>query len=428
MNSSNGRPTIRLTPAQALVKYLQVQYSERDGKRHRLIEGAFGIFGHGNVAGLGQALAEFGADLPYFQSCTEQSMVHTASGHAKATLRMSTFACMSSIGTGSTNMVSGAATATINRLPVLLIPADTYATRHRGPVLQQLEHPISADVSVNDCFRPVSRFFDRISRPEHLLTAVPEAMRVLPDPAEHRSSDDRHAARKLMSQADLGICVGTRLAAFATGSHSAFNHPQVKFVGINVCGSDSHKLGALPIIADAREALRALHEAGTEAGISPDASYIDEVDTVKQSWQDLLQTDVFVQHPGEAMSEPHAIHTINEAAQAGDTILTAAGGPSGDLQQLWDTSGGRNCLLEFGYSCMGWEIPAGLGVRMAQEGGEVYVLIRRRYLPDEPDRAGDGDAGGLEDHAAHRRQPRISNHPALALPIRCEFRKRVPGS
>ncbi len=173
MNSSNGRPTIRLTTAQALVKYLQVQYSERDGKRHRLIKGAFGIFGHGNVAGLGRALAKFGADLPYFQPCNEQSMVHTASGHAKATLRMSTFACLSSIGPGSTNM-SKADTVRINRLPVLLIPADTYATRHQGPVLQQFEHPISADVSVNDCFRPVSRFFDRISRPEQLLTALPE--------------------------------------------------------------------------------------------------------------------------------------------------------------------------------------------------------------------------------------------------------------
>ena len=476
MNTSNGRPTIRLTTAQALVKYLQVQYSERDGQRHRLIKGAFGIFGHGNVAGLGQALAEFGADLPYYQPCNEQSMVHTASGHAKATLRMSTFACMASIGPGSTNMVSGAATATINRLPVLLVPADCYATRHQGPVLQQLEHPVSADVSVNDCLRPVSRFFDRISRPEQLLTALPQAMRVLTDPAETGTvtiampqdvqahayeypavffeervwqverrppdpkrideavallkaagrpliiagggaiySDSRTelrtfaeafgipvcetmggkgamagestlalggagvtgtaAAGKLMSQADLVICVGTRLADFATGSHSAFNHPQVKFVAINVCGHDSHKLGALPIISDAREALRALHEAGTEAGISPDASYLDEVAAVKQSWQELLQTDVFVQHPGEAMSEPHAIRTINEAAQAGDTILTAAGGPPGDLHQLWDTSGGRNCLLEFGYSCMGWEIPAGLGVRMAQEDGEVYVFI-----------------------------------------------------
>src|ERR1044071_4723203 len=180
--ASNDR--VRLTMAQAVVKYLQVQFSERDGQTRRLIPGMFGIFGHGNVAGMGQALYEYGTDLPYYQPCNEQSMVHTALGFAKATHRLATLACCSSIGPGATNMITGAATATINRLPVLLLASDYYATRHQGPVLQQLEHPISADVSVNDCFRPLSRFFDRISRPEQLLTALPEAMRVLTDPAE----------------------------------------------------------------------------------------------------------------------------------------------------------------------------------------------------------------------------------------------------
>src|SRR6266852_3848683 len=175
---------IRLTMAQALVKYLQVQYSERDGAERRLIPALFGIFGHGNVAGLGQALFEYGKDLPYYQPRNEQSMVHTAIGFAKASLRTATLACSSSIGPGSTNMLTGAATATINRIPVLLLPADYYATRHQGPVLQQLEHPVSADVSVNDAFRPLSRFFDRLNRPEHLLTALPEAMRVLTDPVQ----------------------------------------------------------------------------------------------------------------------------------------------------------------------------------------------------------------------------------------------------
>ncbi len=170
--------------AQALVKFLSVQFSERDGRQRRLIPGMFGIFGHGNVAGLGQALYEYGQDLPYFQPRNEQSMVHTAVGYAKAMRRTATLACTSSIGPGATNMVTGAALATINHLPVLLFPSDYYVTRHQGPVLQQLEHPISADVSVNDCFRPVSRFFDRISRPEQLLTALPEAMRVLTDPVE----------------------------------------------------------------------------------------------------------------------------------------------------------------------------------------------------------------------------------------------------
>src|SRR5436190_1469647 len=184
MPGTNSAKTIRLTVAQALVKYLQVQHSERDGDKRRLIPGLFGIFGHGNVAGLGQALYQHGQELPYHQPCNEQSMVHTAVAFAKANYRRATLACTSSIGPGATNMVTGAALATINHLPVLLLPSDYYVTRHQGVVLQQLEHPVSADVSVNDCFRPVSRFFDRVSRPEQLLTALPEAMRVLTDPVE----------------------------------------------------------------------------------------------------------------------------------------------------------------------------------------------------------------------------------------------------
>src|SRR5262249_35014892 len=177
---SNSKPptkTIRLTVGQAIVKYLQVQYSEMDGKQRRLIHAMFGIFGHGNVSGLAQALFEYGKDLPYMQPRNEQSMVHTAIGFAKTNLRLATIACTASIGPGSTNMLTGAATATVNRMPVLLFPSDYYVTRYQGPVLQQLEHPISSDVSVNDAFRPLARFFDRISRPEHLLTALPEAMR-----------------------------------------------------------------------------------------------------------------------------------------------------------------------------------------------------------------------------------------------------------
>ena len=347
-----SQSSIRLTMAQAIVKYLQQQYSERDDQQRRLIPGMFGIFGHGNVAGLGQALAEYGTDLPYYQPHNEQSMVHTASGFAKANRRLCTLACTASIGPGSTNMISGAATATINRLPVLLFPADYYATRHQGSVLQQLQHPISADVSVNDCFRPISRFFDRISRPEQLLTALPEAMRVLTDPAEtgavtvalpqdvqaHAYDYPRHffakrvwrierrppnadrirealellqaaerpmiiagggllyaeaeaelrafaekfgipvgetmggkgamaneaamslggfgvtgtgQASKIMQDADLVICIGTRLTDFTTGSQSAFGNPAVRFMSINVAGHDAYKQGALPIIADA---------------------------------------------------------------------------------------------------------------------------------------------------------------------------------
>jgi 3D-(3,5/4)-trihydroxycyclohexane-1,2-dione acylhydrolase (decyclizing) len=473
---SGTRKNVRLTMAQAVVKYLSVQYSERDGERQRLIPAMFGIFGHGNVAGIGQALYEFGQDMPYHQPCNEQSMVHTASGFAKASLRRATLACSSSIGPGAANMVTGAATATINRLPVLLLPSDHYATRHQDPVLQQLEHPISGDVGVTDCFRPVSRFFDRISRPEQLLTALPEAMRVLTDPAEtgavtlalpqdvqsqawdypehffgtrtwrieRRLPDPRrigeavsllmaadrpliiagggvhyseawnelaalsaefgipvaetHAgkgalregsdlllgghgvtgtppAEKIARQADLVICVGTRLSDFATGSHSLFQSTDVKFVGINVSGHDAYKQGALPITADAKEALKALLEEAGNADVRPKAAYVQEVGVLKQEWDAQLKEEVYRQMPGEAMGQGQVVQVMNEEAQTGDTIVAAAGAPPGDLQKLWDVSGGRNCHLEFGFSCMGYEIPAGLGVRMTQPEGEVLVYV-----------------------------------------------------
>ena len=471
-----SQKTIRLTMAQALVKVLQVQHSERDGRTRRLIPGVFGIFGHGNVAGLGQALFEYGQDLPYYQPCNEQSMVHTASGFARANLRLATLACTSSIGPGATNMVTGAATATINRLPVLLLPSDHYATRRQGPVLQQLEHPISGDVGVADCLRPVSRFFDRISRPEQLLAALPEALRVLTDPAEtgavtlalpqdvqaHACDYPAHffeprvwrverrlpdparvaeavallkgakrpvilagggvhyaeaweelrafseafgipvgetfagkgamreasalllggcgvsgtpAAARIVGEADLVICVGTRLSDFLTGSQSAFHWPQVRFISVNVCGRDAYKQGALPVVADAREALRALLEAGKAAEIRPDPAYLREVAEAKGAWARVLQGEVTRQAPGEAMGQGEVIGVLNEEAQAGDTVLAAAGSPPGDLLKLWDASGGRACHIEFGYSCMGYELPAGLGVRMAQPTGEVYVTI-----------------------------------------------------
>lgn len=468
--------TIRLTMAQALVKYLQVQFSERDGQERRLIEGVFGIYGHGNVAGLGQALYEYGQDLPYYQPRNEQSMVHTAAAYAKTTRRTATFACTSSIGPGATNMTTGAATATINRLPVLLLPSDYYATRHQGVVLQELEHPVSADVSVNDCLRPVSRFFDRISRPEQLLSALPEAMRVLTDPVETGAATlclpqdiqahaydypshffERHvwkierrqpdadriqaavgllkdAKRPMIiagggvhysdaqeeletfsekfgipvgetfagksairngsalllgghgvvgappsgtiaSQADLVICVGTRMSDFVTGSNALFQHARVKFIQINVCGHDAYKMGALPITADAREALRALSREAETAGVQPNGKYLEEVAAVKKKWSEQLEQETFNAVPGQAMGQGELIRVINSEAQSGDTIVAAAGTPPGDLLQLWDASGGRFCHLEFGFSCMGYELPGGLGVRLAQPEGEVFVFV-----------------------------------------------------
>jgi 3D-(3,5/4)-trihydroxycyclohexane-1,2-dione acylhydrolase (decyclizing) len=474
--SGQSSSKTRLTMAQALVKYLSVQFSERDGIERRLIPAMFGIFGHGNVAGLGQALYEYGQDLPYYQPRNEQSMVHTASGYAKAMNRLATLACSSSIGPGATNMITGAALATINRLPVLLLPADYYATRRQGPVLQQLEHPISADVSVNDCFRPVSRFFDRISRPEQLLTALPEAMRVLTDPAEtgavtmalpqdvqmeaynyparffekrvwsierrlpergpidgavallqqaqrpviiagggvhyaeawdvlqafsekfgipvvetfagkgavRKQSDmllgghgitGTPAAAQIVGAADLVISVGTRLTDFTTGSQSAFDNPQVSFISINVCSRDAHKQGGLPITADAREALRALSVAAAKAGINPRAPYLQKVSKAKNEWQKVVLEEIYRPTAGEAMSQGELIGVLNEESQPGDTLVAAAGSPPGDLHKLWDVNRSAVCHLEFGFSCMGYEIPAGLGVRMSQPQGEVYILI-----------------------------------------------------
>jgi 3D-(3,5/4)-trihydroxycyclohexane-1,2-dione acylhydrolase (decyclizing) len=403
-------------------------------------------------------------------------MVHTACGYAKATYRTATLACTSSIGPGAANMLTGAALATINHLPVLLLPSDYYVTRHQGPVLQQLEHPVSADVSVNDCFRPISRFFDRISRPEQLLTALPEAMRVLTDPVETGAATlalpqdvQAHAysypevlfekrvwrierrlpnpqrideaigllkkakrpviiagggvhyseawevlqsfsesmgipvvetfagkgairkdsallvgghgltgnssAAKCVSEADLVISVGTRLTDFATGSQSCFNNADVRFISLNVTSHDAFKQGALPILADAREGLEALSRAAGKAGIKPGSSYVKEVADLKKKWQKQLTQEIYQSTSGEAMSQGELIGILNEEAKAGDTIIAAAGSPPGDLHKLWNVNGGAACHLEFGFSCMGYEIPAGLGVRLAQPEGEVFVFI-----------------------------------------------------
>ena len=471
--------TERLTMGQALVKFLAAQYSEFDGERRRLIPAIFGIFGHGNVCGLGQALEQGGADLPYLQTRNEQSMVHTAAGFARATLRTQTLACTSSIGPGATNMVTGAATATINRMPVLLLASDYYATRHQGPVLQQLEHPLAADVSVNDCFRPVSRFFDRINRPEQLLTALPQAMRVLTDPAEtgavtlslpqdvqahawdypshffaertwrierrppaaeriaeavallqaakrpliiagggvHYSAawdalrevatgfgipvsethagkgalrgapewslgghgvEGTSAAARIAEEADLVIAVGTRMSDFATASQSLFHDPQVRFIAINVCAMDAFKQGALPLVADARLALEALLAAGQSAGVAF-PGYRKAVAEAQQDWQKIVRTDAYGVHPGEVMSEGQVIEVLNEESQGADTVVAAAGAPPGNILKLWDGGNGSRCHIEFGFSCMGYELPAGLGVRMAAGGpgsaGEVFVYI-----------------------------------------------------
>ncbi len=476
MNFYTAQETVRLTLSQAVIKFLQMQYSERDGVERRFIQGMWGIFGHGNVSGISQALVEYGQDLPYYQPTNEQSMVHASAGFAKANLRLATMACTTSIGPGATNMITGATTATINRLPVLLLPSDYYANRFGGQVLQDIEHPISMDMSVTDCFRVVSRFFDRITRPEQILFSLPEAMRILTDPADtgavtialpqdiqgyafdypvnffkkqvwrierqspnaqriaeaitllkaakrpyiiagggvHYSEawdelvafaetcgipiGETHAGRGAVRNdsdlllygqghigtalaghfsktADLVFCIGTRLSDFTTGSNSAFHNPDVKFVSINVSSHDAYKIGAMPILADAREALKALTQAAEEANIQSNPTYLAEIASQKQLWHNVLANEVYVQHPGELVNQGHLIGIINDMMEAGDTLVSAAGTVPADLTKLFDASRGRNLHLEFGNSCMGYDIPAAIGVRMAQSTGEVFILM-----------------------------------------------------
>jgi 3D-(3,5/4)-trihydroxycyclohexane-1,2-dione acylhydrolase (decyclizing) len=480
--------TVRLTVAQAVVAYLSRQYSVADGRRRRLIPATLGIFGHGNVAGLGQALDQLSEAMPFIQGRNEQALVHAAAAFAKHSRRHATLAVTSSIGPGALNMVTGAALATVSRLPVLLLPGDTYATRHQGPVLQQLQHPLEADVTVNDAFRPVCRFFDRITRPEQLLTALPAAMRVLTDPVDagavvlalpqdiqshacdfpagflterdwviRRPQPGAHevdavlallataarpliiagggviysgataelerlagtvgipvaetfagkgavqqrawwqiggiglegtpAANALAREADLVLTAGSRLTDFATASHSLFADPGVRFASVNVTPRDADRLGAAGIIADAKLALAALADGAGRAGIRAPAAWRGRAEEVSGGWaaaraaaldpgrapapQAPSQADPAQAGPdvvtgtGAVLTQGQVIGVLQEHARPGDVVIAAAGGPPGDLLKVWDATGGRRCHLEFGFSCMGYEIPAAIGVRLA---------------------------------------------------------------
>ncbi|MDC0991488.1 3D-(3,5/4)-trihydroxycyclohexane-1,2-dione acylhydrolase (decyclizing) [Pontimonas sp.] len=484
MKGQSGK-TVRLTVAQAIVKYISAQYSVADGHRVRMVPAALGIFGHGNVAGLGQALDQYSDDLPFVQGRNEQGLAHAAIGFAKATHRRQTLAVTASIGPGAMNMITPAALATVNRLPVLLLPGDTYATRAQGPVLQQLERPGEPEVSVNDAFRPISRFFDRISRPEQILTALPQAFRILANPTEtgavvlslpqdvqshafdypveffaandwgiRRPAPDADevaavaamisAAKKpmiiagggvhysqatpelealasatgipvaetfggkgaiqnpgpwhcrgiglegtphtnvLVREADLIISVGTRLADFATGSQSLFDNPDVAFASINVTEHDGLKQGATTVVADAKRALAALTNELTDYAV-PD-TWSTRVSSLMSEWagirEEALDSSVLFDQSTLEGSEPtdalltqaQLIGLMQETSRAGDTIVAAAGGPPGDLQKAWDATEGRHCHLEFGFSCMGYEIPAAMGVRWANPNADNRVM------------------------------------------------------
>ena len=466
----------RLTMSQAVVKYLQAQYSEFDGQEQRFIQGMWGIFGHGNVSGMSQALVEYGQDLPYHQPTNEQSMVHAATGFSRAMRRKATMACTTSIGPGATNMVTGAATATVCRIPVLLLPSDYYASRYQGTVLQDIDHLPSEDMSVTDTFRVVSRFYDRVTRPEQILTSLPEAMRIMTSPSEtgavtlalaqdiqgyaydypesffekkvwrierrvphsdrireavamlkaakkpyiiagggiHYSEawveliefaeqfgipvGETHAGRgavrngsdllmggtghlgtpaagRIAEEADLVFCIGTRLHDFVTGSNSAFQNPEVEFVSINVNGRDAYKLGALPLTADAKLALAALTDAARGEGVTANLEWVSRAKAESQSWDDTKHNEVFVQRDDEKMSQGQLIGILNEEMSEGDTLIAAAGTVPSDLTKLFDVKGGKNVHIEFGNSCMGYDIPAAIGVRLTGTKEEIYVLM-----------------------------------------------------
>ncbi|WP_432494781.1 3D-(3,5/4)-trihydroxycyclohexane-1,2-dione acylhydrolase (decyclizing) [Kineococcus auxinigenes] len=484
----NPAGTVRLTVAQAVVRFLSCQFTERDGQRQQFFGGVLGIFGHGNVAGVGQALleAELEADagdgwkpaaqVPYITGRNEQAMVHTAVGYARQKDRLQAMAVTASIGPGSSNMLTGAALATVNRIPVLLLPSDVFATRVASPVLQELEHDYGYDVSVNDAFRPLSRFFDRVWRPEQLPAALLGAMRVLTDPAQtgaatvclpqdvqaeahdwpaelfrertwriarpvpekaliqeaaalvraakapmvvagggvtYSGADDAlrafveatgipvgqsqagkgtlpydhplclgaigstgtTAANEIAAEADLVIGIGTRYQDFTTASRTAFQNPDVRFVNINVAGLDSVKHAGLPVLADAREALEALG-AALEGFSTPD-EYRERAARLNREWDAVVES-YYRSGLGErngVLAQAEVLGAVDEVADARDVVVCAAGSLPGDLHSMWRTRDRKGYHVEYGYSCMGYEIPGGIGVRMAAPDRDVFITV-----------------------------------------------------
>ncbi|MFF7140801.1 3D-(3,5/4)-trihydroxycyclohexane-1,2-dione acylhydrolase (decyclizing) [Streptomyces nodosus] len=473
MTTTGSRPTRRLTSAQALVAFLAQQYTERDGVEQRLIEGCFGIFGHGNIAGLGQALLERPDDLTYHQARNEQAMVHAAVAYARTRRRLSTLACTASVGPGATNMVTGAALATVNRLPVLLLPGDTFASRAASPLLQELEQPYAADLTVNDVFRPVSRFFDRIWRPEQLLSSAVQAMRVLTDQAEtgavtlclpqdvqaeawdfpeeffaHRVWHIRRpapdeaslaaavrllrgarrplivagggvihsdataalaefaaatgvpvavtqagkaalphghpaavgaightgsaAANALAREADVVIGIGTRWQDFTTASRTLFADPEVAFVNLNIAAFDAAKQAGVSLVADARAGLQALGTALSGWSAAPD--WRERAARLVRGW-DAVADAAFTAGHRRLPAQSEIIGALRDAMGERDVVVCAAGSIPGDLHKLWRPADPLGYHVEYGFSCMGYEIAGGLGVKMAAPDREVVVLV-----------------------------------------------------
>jgi 3D-(3,5/4)-trihydroxycyclohexane-1,2-dione acylhydrolase (decyclizing) len=466
------KTTQRMTMAQALIAFLQQQYVERDGIEQPFFAGCLGIFGHGIVGGIGQALQQM-PTFRYYQTRNEQASVHIATAFAKVKNRMQTMACTSSIGPGATNMITGAATATINRLPVLLLPGDIFARRNVAPVLQQLESSQSQDISVNDCFKPVSRYWDRINRCDQLLTTLPEALRVLTSPAETgavtlalpqdvqteafaypvsffrkriwhilRPRPDRSAlaqavnsiraarrpfivagggviysdaskipqefvaqtgipvgetmagkgglhfdnplnmgaigatgtlaANRLAHDADLVIGIGTRYSDFTTASKTAFQNPNVRFININVTEFDAGKHYALSLVGDARETLQEL--CGLLQGYSVESTYRALAEKLHDEWNAEVSRIYAIRHT-PLPSQGELIGALNELSAPDAIMVNAAGSMPGDLHKLWRARHPKNFHMEYGYSCMGYEIAGGFGAKMAAPQRDVYVIV-----------------------------------------------------
>jgi 3D-(3,5/4)-trihydroxycyclohexane-1,2-dione acylhydrolase (decyclizing) len=463
--------TRRLTMAQALIGFIKNQYSARDGVEQPFFAGCFGIFGHGCVGGVGQALQQ-NPDFRFYQTRNEQAMVHTAAAYAKVKNRLQTFACVTSIGPGATNMITGAAGATVNRLPVLCMPGDIFARRNVAPVLQQLESEHSQDISVNDCFKPISRYWDRLNRPDQLLLSLPEAMRVLTSPADTgavtlalpqdvqaeawdypeeffakrvwqvpRNRADvaalaraaawirgckrplivagggviyseatealaafveasgipvgetmagkgslsydhplnmgaigvtgTLAANHLAKEADLVIGIGTRYSDFTTASKTAFQHPDVKFININVACFDAYKHHALPLMGDAKVTLEELHAALD--GYHVDRAYRQKAQELHDEWEAEVDRIYNIRNT-PLTSQGELIGAVNEIGAPDSIMVCASGSLPGDLHKLWRSRHPKNYHLEYGYSCMGYEIAGALGVKMAAPDHEVYVM------------------------------------------------------
>ncbi|MFB7141297.1 3D-(3,5/4)-trihydroxycyclohexane-1,2-dione acylhydrolase (decyclizing) [Gottfriedia sp. NPDC056225] len=466
--------SIRLTMAQALLRFLDNQYIELDGEEHKFVKGIMGIFGHGNVTGIGEAL-EYGTEqLLFIQGKNEQGMVHAATAYAKQKNRLEIFACTTSIGPGALNMVTAAATATVNRIPVLLLPGDNFACRQPDPVLQQIENTSDYTISATDAFKPVSKYWDRIVRPEALMSAAINAMRVLTDPVDTgavtlalpqdvqseafdypiqffekrvhhvdrrpvvKTANERAvqlikrkkkpliiagggvhysfateelikfaedfqipvaetqagkssipwnhplnvgaigvtgslAANKLAKEADLIIAVGTRLGDFSTGSKLAFQNNDVEFLGINISSFDAMKLDATFIVADAKEALSTLHESLANNEYS--SSYQqNEIQFLKTEWDQEVDRLYSIEMK-EGLSQTRAIGEINQFINDEDIIVCAAGSLPGDLHRLWRSKNPKTYHMEYGFSCMGYEVSGAFGAKMAEPNRDVYAFV-----------------------------------------------------